>query len=90
MVIELTRKGLFEEMIDAGEKGGECLTGTGRRGNQNICPRLNNRPSLSLDIGGGTDRRFKPFSDERMKSRKRHATECYHARMTVLHYGCPG
>ncbi len=55
MVVEFTRKGLFEEMIDAGEKGGECLAGTGRRGNQNISPRLNSRPSLSLDIGGCAD-----------------------------------
>lgn len=52
VVVEFTREGLFEEMIDAGEKGGENLTGAGRRGNQNISPRLNGQPSLSLDIGG--------------------------------------
>jgi len=38
MVIEFTRKGLFEEVIDAGEKGGERFAGTGRRGDQNISP----------------------------------------------------
>ena len=38
MIIEFTRKGLFEEAIDAGEKGGERLAGAGRRGNQNITP----------------------------------------------------
>ena len=52
MVVEFTRQGLFEEMIDAGEKGGERFTGPGRRGNQNISPRMNRRPSLSLDIDG--------------------------------------
>src|SRR5687768_14808289 len=45
MVIELTRERLFEEMIDAREKRGKRLPGTGRRGNQNISPRLNGRPS---------------------------------------------
>ena len=54
MVIEFTREGLLEEVIDAGEKGGERLAGTGRRSNQNISPRLNGRPSLNLDIGRGT------------------------------------
>ena len=33
VVIEFTRKCLFEEVIDTGEKGGECLAGTGRRSN---------------------------------------------------------
>ena len=55
MVIKFTRKGLLEEVIDAGEKGGERLTGTGRSGNQNIGPRLNSRPSLSLDISWSPD-----------------------------------
>jgi hypothetical protein len=55
MVIEFTRKGLFEEPIDAGEKSGERLTGAGRRSNQNISPRLNGRPSLNLNICGGPD-----------------------------------
>src|ERR1700686_3125759 len=34
MVIEFTRKGLLEELIDTREKGGERLAGTSRRGNQ--------------------------------------------------------
>jgi hypothetical protein len=55
MVIEFPRKGLFEEAIDAGEKGSERLPGTGRRGNENICPRLNDRPRLNLDIRGDPD-----------------------------------
>jgi hypothetical protein len=53
MVTEFTGKGLCEEVIDTGEKSGERLTGTSRRGNQNISPRLNGRPSLNLKIGGG-------------------------------------
>jgi hypothetical protein len=65
---------LFEEVIDAGEKSSERLTGTGRRGNQNISPRLNGRPSLNLYIGGCADIRAKPLSDERMKSGKGHGT----------------
>ena len=55
MVIEFTREGLLEKVINAGEKGSECLAGAGRRGNQNIYPRLNDRPSLTLHIGGGPD-----------------------------------
>jgi hypothetical protein len=31
MVIKFTCKDLGEETIDAGKKGSECLTGTGRR-----------------------------------------------------------
>jgi hypothetical protein len=72
MVIEFTRQGLFEEVIDAGEKGGERLAGTGRRGNQNISPRLNGRPSLNLDIGGLANLPVKPFSDDGMESGERH------------------
>ena len=53
MVIEFTREGSCEEVIDTGEKSGEGLAGTGRRGNQNISPRLNGWPSLNLKIGGG-------------------------------------
>ena len=52
MVIEFTREGSCEEVIDTGEKSGEGLAGTGRRGNQNILPRLNGRPGLNLNIGG--------------------------------------
>src|SRR5437899_1225974 len=74
MVVEFTREGLFEEPIDAGEKGGERLAGAGRRGNQNICPRLNNRPSLSLNISKLANLPVKPFGNERMKERKRHGT----------------
>ena len=74
MVIEFTRKGLFEEVIDAGEKGSERLAGTGRRSNQNISPRLNSRPSLNLDVSGLANLRVKPFGDERMKSREGHGT----------------
>ena len=70
MVIEFTRKGLFEEVIDAGEKGGERLAGAGRRSNENISPRLNSRPSLRLDIGRVADCRIKPFGNERVKSRE--------------------
>jgi hypothetical protein len=55
MVIEFTREGSCEEVIDTGEKSGERLAGTGRRGNQNILPRLNGRPSLNLDIGRDPD-----------------------------------
>jgi hypothetical protein len=40
MLIEFTREGLFEEAIDTGEKGGEGLAGAGRRGNENVSPRL--------------------------------------------------
>jgi len=72
VVVEFTRKGLLDEAIDAGEKGGECLAGSGRRSNQNISSRLNGRPSLNLNIGGCTDRRIKSFSDERMESREEH------------------
>ena len=36
MVIEFTREGLLKEVIDAGEKSGERLTGPSRRSNQNI------------------------------------------------------
>ena len=72
MVIEFTRKGVFEEVIDAGEKGGERLAGAGRRCDQNISPRLNGRPSLNLDIGWNPDRGLKPFSNERMEARERH------------------
>src|SRR3954454_11043173 len=50
VVVELTRKGLLEKLIDAGKKGGECLAGASRRGNENVTPRLNSRPSLHLDI----------------------------------------
>jgi len=59
-------------VIDAGEKSGEGLAGSGRRGNQNISPRLNGRPSLHLDIGGSPDRRREPFGDERMEPREGH------------------
>jgi len=38
MVTEFTGKSLCEKVVDAGEKSGERLTGTGRRGNQNILP----------------------------------------------------
>jgi hypothetical protein len=38
MIVEITREGLFEEVVDAGEKGGERLAGTGRSGNQRINP----------------------------------------------------
>ena len=69
MVVEFTGKGLREEMIDTGEKGGERLAGAGRRSNQNICPRLNSRPSLRLNIGRLADLCVKPFGDERMKAR---------------------
>jgi len=72
MVLEFTCKGLLEEVIDTGEKSGERLTGAGRRGNQNISPRLNSRPSLNLDVSGLANLRVKPFGDERMKSREGH------------------
>ena len=72
MVVEFTRKGLFEEVVDAGEKGRERLAGTGRRSNQNISPRLNGRPSLNLNISGLTNLPVKPFGNERMKSREGH------------------
>ena len=75
MVIQFTRKGLFEELIDTGEKGGEGLTGAGRRSNQNISPRSNGRPSLLLHICWDTDRRPKPFGDEGMELGKRHTPE---------------
>ena len=83
----LDRESLVE-VIDAGEKGGECLAGTGRRSNENVSSRLNGMPSLNLNIGWSTDGRQKPFSDKRMELGKQHATECYHAQMTVLHCGC--
>jgi hypothetical protein len=63
---------LFEEMIDAGKKGGKRLARPGRCGNQNISPRLNGRPSLNLDIGRCADLRVKPFGDKWMKSREGH------------------
>jgi hypothetical protein len=72
MVIQLTRQGLLEEAIDTGEKGGEGLAGTSRRGNQRIGPLLNGRPSLSLDGSRGANARTKPLSDERMKAGQRH------------------
>ncbi|TKS57815.1 MAG: hypothetical protein EWM73_03715 [Nitrospira sp.] len=74
MIVKFTREGLLEEVVDAGEKGGKRLTGTGRRGNQNISPRLNGRPSLLLHIGGCADVRAEPFGNERMKSREGHGT----------------
>ena len=75
MIVEITRKGLFEEMIDAGEKGGERLAGAGRRGNQYISARLNGRPSLNLDIGGDADVRMEPLGNEGMKSGGGHGNE---------------
>ncbi len=72
MVIEFTCKGLFEESIDAREKGGECLAGAGRRSNQYISPRLNGRPCLLLDIGRLANLRVKPFCDQRVKSEEGH------------------
>ena len=72
MVVEFAGKGLLEEVIDAGEKGGEGLAGASRRSNENISPRLNGRPSLHLDIGGLTNLPVKPFGDERVKSREGH------------------
>ena len=85
MVIEFTREGLFEEVIDAGKKGGERLTGPSRRSNQNISPRLNGRPSLSLDVSGLTDLRTKPFSNERMESREGHGTGIVPCRQRKLY-----
>jgi hypothetical protein len=55
LVIKLTREGLLEEVIDAGEKGREGLAGTSRCSNQNIGARLNGRPSPGLDIGWSSD-----------------------------------
>ena len=72
VVSNLTCNGLCEEVIDTGEKGGERLTGTGRRSNQNISPRLNSLPSLSLDIGRCANLPIKPFGDEGVKERERH------------------
>jgi hypothetical protein len=72
MIVEFTRKRLFEEVIDTGEKGCERLTRTGRRGNQNISARLNGRPGLNLDIGGLANLLVKPFGNERMESREGH------------------
>ena len=72
MVVEFTRKGLCEEVIDTGEKRREGLAGSGRRGNQNISPRLNGRPSLNLDISRLTNVRLKPLSDNRMEAGERH------------------
>src|SRR5688572_18593752 len=72
MVIELSRERLLEEMIDAREKRGKRLPGTGRRGNQNIPPRLDSGPGLNLDVSRSPDYRPKPLGDERMKSGKWH------------------
>lgn len=72
VVVQFTRKGLVEELIDAGEKGGKRLTGTGRSSNQNVSPRLNSRPSMSLNISGLTNLPVKPFGDEGVKERERH------------------
>jgi hypothetical protein len=72
MVIEFAGQRLPEKVIDAGEKGGERLAGAGRRGNQDINPRLNGRPSLNLNIGGLANPCVKPFGDERMKSSEGH------------------
>ena len=74
VVVEFTRKGLFEEVIDTGEKGRERLARTGRRGNKNISPRLNGRPSSNLYIGRPANLPVKPFGDERMKLGKEHDT----------------
>ena len=74
MVIEFTREGLLEEVIDAGEKGGERLAGASRRGNQHISPRLNGWPSLNLDVSWSSDVRIKPLGDERVESKNGHGT----------------
>ncbi len=52
LVVEFTLKGVFEKPIDAGEKGGEGLAGTGRRGDESIRPGLDGRPGLNLYVGG--------------------------------------
>ena len=38
MIVEFTRQGLFEEVIDTGEEGGERLPRIGRLFNQDIMP----------------------------------------------------
>ena len=85
MVVKFTRQGLLEEVIDTGEKGGEGLTGPGRRGDQHIATGLNGRPSLHLHIGRSTDARTKPVSDERVESGERHGTEIVPCRKMKLY-----
>src|SRR5262245_53412899 len=83
MVVEFTRESLLEKSIDTSEKGCERFAGTGRRGNENVAPRLNGRPSLNLDIGGLTNLLAKPFGNERMKLREGHGNEMLPRRLSV-------
>ena len=82
VVIEFSIESLFEELIDAGEKGREGLAGASRCGNQRIRSGLDRRPGLLLHLGWSTNLRSKPLSNERMKSRERHGAASYHSNMT--------
>ena len=58
MVIQFTRKGLFEELIDTGEKGGEGLTGAGGAAIRTSAPdRMAGQACCCTFVGTPTDDR---------------------------------
>ena len=65
----LDDSGLRKEQIDAGEKRGKGLPGTGWRRNQRVPSGLDDRPGLGLHLGRDADGGLKPLSDEGVKAR---------------------
>jgi len=69
LVFELARQRLRKEPIDAGEKRGKGLPGTGWRRNQRVPSGLDDRPGLGLHLGRDADGGLKPLSDDGVKAR---------------------
>jgi hypothetical protein len=60
LVGELAVGGETEELVEAGEEGGERLARARRRGDEHVFARANERPPANLRLGGFAERLLKP------------------------------
>ena len=74
-VIKLPGQRLHEELVNAGQEGGEGFSRAGWRGDQRVLPRPDRRPGLSLNVRGNADGGLKPVSNEGMEACQRHSID---------------
>lgn len=78
VVIDFAGQCVREELIDAGEKGGEGLSRTGRCDTHRISTTLKHRPGLLLLLSRLTGRGAKPVLNKGMKTCERHGVVLHH------------
>ena len=74
-VIKVAGQCLHEQLVDAGQEGGEGLSRAGWCGDQGVPPRPDRGPGLSLNVCGNADGGLKPVGNEGMEACQRHSID---------------